>query len=65
MVRKIAAAVGFANTVRRLCSKTRPTMPTGMVPSTNNHAIRWAGVSMRRCATEVKNPRITATQSCR
>ena len=43
MVRKIAAAVGLANTVRRLCSNTSPTMPTGIVPSTSSHAMRSRG----------------------
>ena len=58
MVRKIAAAVGFAKMVRRLCSNTSPTMPTGIVPTTSSHAIRSAGVSMWRLRIEEKNPLI-------
>ena len=65
MVRKMAAASGLANSVRRPCSNTRPTIPTGMVPSTSSHAMRSGGVSIRRLRIEVKNPRITAAQSRR
>ena len=55
-VRKIAAAVGFANTVRRLCSNTRPTIPTGIVPRISNQAMRSGAVSIRRLRSVAKNP---------
>ena len=42
MMRKIAAAIGFAKIVRRLCSNTSPTIPTGIVPTISSHAIRSA-----------------------
>ena len=64
-VRKIAAAVGLANTVRRLCSNTNPTIPTGIVPSTRSQAMRSGAVSIRRFRIELKKPRTTATQSRR
>ena len=62
-VRKIDAASGLANTVRNECSKASPKRPTGMVPRMSSQAIRWWGVSMRRCRSEVTKPPTMATQS--
>ena len=63
MVRKIDAASGLANSVRRECSNTSPKIPTGTVPMISSHAMRWCGVSTRRVRTEVRNPRMIAAQS--
>jgi hypothetical protein len=40
IVRKIAAASGLANRVRKVCSSSSPVMPTGIVPITSSQASR-------------------------
>ena len=48
MVRKMAAASGLANRVRRPCSNSSPTMPTGMVAMISSQAMRASELSTRR-----------------
>ena len=52
MVRKMAAASGLANRVRKVCSRASPVMPTGMVAMTSSQASRSSAsvVTMRRAA---------------
>ena len=63
MVRKMAAASGFANSVLNWCSKRSPAIPTGMVATMSIHAIRWSAVSIRRVRSVAKNPPMIRTQS--
>ena len=55
-VRKIAAASGLANSVRRACSNTRPVSPAGIVATISSHAMRSSGVSRRRVRSVRKKP---------
>ncbi len=71
MVRKMAAANGLANRVRKVCSRASPVMPTGMVAMTSSQASRSSAsvVTMRRAAMLGRrvrpNPRMIRTQSDR
>ena len=56
MVKKIAAESGLANWVRSLCSKARPTIPTGMVARMISQIRRWRGSAIDRSRTEVVRP---------
>ena len=70
MSRKMAAAVGLANNVRRWCSNEMPMTPTGMVTITSNQHIRSAdvrtyGASRRTKRTIERTPPVMiSTQSC-
>jgi hypothetical protein len=69
MVRKMAAASGLANRVRKVCSKASPVMPTGMVAMMSSQARRSSAsvVTRRRAAMEGRmvraNPAMMRTQS--
>lgn len=71
MVRKMAAASGLANRVRKVCSNANPVIPTGMVAMTISQASRSSAfcVTIRRAAmlgrSVRKKPRIMRTQSAR
>ncbi len=64
-IRNAEAGTGWAKIVRNACSNSRPTMPTGIVASTSNHARRWSTVLMPLSRTLVSRPAMTRTQSRR
>jgi hypothetical protein len=64
-VRKIAAASGLANKVRRVCSSARPVIPAGMVATMSSQAIRSSGVVSRRVRRVWKKPPMIRIQSAR
>ena len=59
MVRKIAAASGLANRVRKACSNSSPVIPTGIVPMMSSQASRSSAsrATMRRAAKEGRTVR--------
>ena len=71
MNRNTAAAAGLAKMVRKVCSRTTPVSPTGMVASTIIQASRSSGPWMLSCRPRrprsrlASSPRMIRTQSAR
>jgi len=62
MNKNAAAASGVAKSTRRLCSRSSPATPAGMVAAMRSQARRWSGVSIRRVRKDTRRPRAILAQ---